>query len=269
MSALFRTLRATSRRAPSTMRSYATVTEGTSGANEFIKHREAIQHHAAKSAQLWRRITTEYIPGNPLRSILADEPDTLRDWTPAHNPVTSLWIDVANPTLISFTASTSLALLVSGSDLDRPALGSCPIRLQEPAESERWEVYTSRGDMVIHPTFNPSIHRRTRSQTRHPNERTPVPVPPANTRLTLLLSAPPSTVVVGFLNMMNLMAEHEAHIEHIKHENGGELPERIVYPYFNKRVKDFPWGNHTLFYNPEVSSSSALENGVNINPDEE
>ncbi|SCZ98346.1 BZ3500_MvSof-1268-A1-R1_Chr3-2g06311 [Microbotryum saponariae] len=129
MSALFRTLRTTSRRAPSTVRSYATATEG-SGANEFIKHREAIQHHAAQSAQLWRKIT--------------------------------LYV-------------------------------ACP------------------------------------------------------------------AIVVGFLNAMNLMAEHEAHVEHIKHENGGELPERIVYPYFNKRIKEFPWGNHTLFYNPEV----------NINPDEE
>ena len=25
------------------------------------------------------------------------------------------------------------------------------------------------------------------------------------------------------------MAEHEAHVEHIKEENGGEAPERIVY----------------------------------------
>jgi len=34
------------------------------------------------------------------------------------------------------------------------------------------------------------------------------------------------------------MDEHHAHVEHIKHENGGELPERVVYPYFNKRDRD-------------------------------
>ncbi|CEQ42915.1 SPOSA6832_04793, partial [Sporobolomyces salmonicolor] len=37
-----------------------------------------------------------------------------------------------------------------------------------------------------------------------------------------------------------LADDHEHHLEHIKEENGGELPERIKYPYFNKREKDFP-----------------------------
>lgn len=75
--------------------------------------------------------------------------------------------------------------------------------------------------------------------------------------------------MVGYLNGTALMAEHEAHLEHIKEENGGEAPERIVYvssslrrwghadgarqPYMNKRIKDFPWAsNNTLFYNPRV-----------------
>ncbi|KAK9900032.1 mitochondrial cytochrome c oxidase subunit VIa [Cystobasidium minutum MCA 4210] len=60
-------------------------------------------------------------------------------------------------------------------------------------------------------------------------------------------------VAVGYVNSNNLMAEHEAHVEHIKEENGGELPERIVYPYMNKRDKEFPWGNNTLFYNPHAN----------------
>ncbi|BGP72859.1 hypothetical protein RTBOTA2_004747 [Rhodotorula toruloides] len=88
-------------------------------------------------------------------------------------------------------------------------------------------------------------------------------------------------VIVAALNAKSLASEHEAHLEHIKEENGGELPERIVYPCtsdsvsdgrqrdwrktqdadsvveavldFNKREKDFPWGDNTLFYNPKVN----------------
>lgn len=36
-------------------------------------------------------------------------------------------------------------------------------------------------------------------------------------------------VIVAALNAKSLASEHEAHLEHIKEENGGELPERIVY----------------------------------------
>ena len=60
-------------------------------------------------------------------------------------------------------------------------------------------------------------------------------------------------IIIALLNAKNLAAEHEAHIEHMKEENGGELPERIVYPYFNKREKDLPWGPYTPFYNPRVN----------------
>merc|ERR1712080_494543 len=60
-------------------------------------------------------------------------------------------------------------------------------------------------------------------------------------------------IIIALLNAKNLAAEHEAHIEHMKEENGGELPERIVYPYFNKREKDFPWGPYTPFYNPHAN----------------
>ncbi|GAA6007214.1 hypothetical protein JCM10207_001548 [Rhodosporidiobolus poonsookiae] len=60
-------------------------------------------------------------------------------------------------------------------------------------------------------------------------------------------------VIIGTLNAKALADEHEAHLEHIKHENGGELPERIVYPYFNKREKDLPWGPNTPFFNPKVN----------------
>ncbi|GAA5932416.1 cytochrome c oxidase subunit VIa [Sporobolomyces koalae] len=87
-------------------------------------------------------------------------------------------------------------------------------------------------------------------------------------------------VIVGFLNAKSMADEHEAHLEHIKHENGGELPARIKYPCtrtslscsngrfppshlpvrdlllradFNKREKDMPWpSNKTLFWNDKV-----------------
>ncbi|GAA5916638.1 cytochrome c oxidase subunit VIa [Sporobolomyces salmoneus] len=60
-------------------------------------------------------------------------------------------------------------------------------------------------------------------------------------------------VIVGLLNAKSMADEHEAHLEHIKHENGGELPPRIKYPYFNKREKDMPWpSNKTLFWNDKV-----------------
>ncbi|KAH9824234.1 cytochrome c oxidase, subunit VIa [Melampsora americana] len=60
-------------------------------------------------------------------------------------------------------------------------------------------------------------------------------------------------VVLALFNAQKLANEHEAHLEHIKEENGGELPERIQYDYLNRRVKSFPWGNYPLFYNPKTN----------------
>ena len=50
----------------------------------------------------------------------------------------------------------------------------------------------------------------------------------------------------------NTETEHAAHIEHIKEENGGELPETPAYDFINRRSKPFPWGPNSLFYNPHV-----------------
>ncbi|MBW0517462.1 hypothetical protein O181_057177 [Austropuccinia psidii MF-1] len=61
------------------------------------------------------------------------------------------------------------------------------------------------------------------------------------------------SIVLALINAYNLAQEHERHLEHIKEENGGELPERIHYDYLNIRNKPFPWGNKTLFYNPKVN----------------
>ncbi|GAA5860202.1 hypothetical protein JCM8547_009224 [Rhodosporidiobolus lusitaniae] len=70
-------------------------------------------------------------------------------------------------------------------------------------------------------------------------------------KITYYVAAP--AIIIALLNAKSMADEHEAHIEHIKHENGGELPERIVYPYFNKREKDLPWGPNTPFFNPKVN----------------
>ncbi|KAI0067806.1 hypothetical protein BV25DRAFT_1819243 [Artomyces pyxidatus] len=50
----------------------------------------------------------------------------------------------------------------------------------------------------------------------------------------------------------NVEAEHAEHEEHVKEENGGHLPEVPAYDYLNKRVKPFPWGPNSLFFNPHV-----------------
>ncbi|KAA1115129.1 Cytochrome c oxidase subunit 6A, mitochondrial [Puccinia graminis f. sp. tritici] len=52
------------------------------------------------------------------------------------------------------------------------------------------------------------------------------------------------SIVLALVNAYNLAKEHEHHLEHIKEENGGELPERIHYDYLNIRNKSFPWGNY-------------------------
>lgn len=53
-------------------------------------------------------------------------------------------------------------------------------------------------------------------------------------------------------------AEHGAHIEHIKEENGGELPEVPEYDYMNKRERPFPWGMNSLFFNAHVSGYNTV-----------
>ncbi|KAF8647937.1 hypothetical protein AX16_006469 [Volvariella volvacea WC 439] len=50
----------------------------------------------------------------------------------------------------------------------------------------------------------------------------------------------------------NVESEHAAHIEHIKAENDGHLPEIPAYDYMNRRSKPYPWGMNSLFFNPEA-----------------
>jgi hypothetical protein len=60
------------------------------------------------------------------------------------------------------------------------------------------------------------------------------------------------TVLVGGIWTYKVEMEHKAHIEHERHENGGQLPEAPAYDHMNRRVKPFPWGQNALFFNPEV-----------------
>jgi hypothetical protein len=49
--------------------------------------------------------------------------------------------------------------------------------------------------------------------------------------------------------------EHKAHAEHERHANDGALPEVPGYEFLNRRVKPFPWGMNSLFFNPEVRTA--------------
>lgn len=60
-------------------------------------------------------------------------------------------------------------------------------------------------------------------------------------------------VAVCCAYVYNLEAEHNAHLEHIMHENDGKLPDPPAYEYLNRRIKPFPWGPNSLFYNAKVS----------------
>ncbi|GAA94311.1 uncharacterized protein L969DRAFT_19525 [Mixia osmundae IAM 14324] len=74
-------------------------------------------------------------------------------------------------------------------------------------------------------------------------------------KISLYVAIP--AAVIAYLNVRNLEQEHHEHLEHIKEENGGELPERVVYDFNNIRKKEFPWGRESLFFNPKTNISAA------------
>lgn len=100
------------------------------------------------------------------------------------------------------------------------------------------------------------------------------------------------TVAVYGIHIYNEEKAHAEHAEHLKEENGGEMPEKKVYPYMNvrsvislsfltnrsqslvrpfialmlnsffgwvHRKKAFPWGPQTIFFNPEVNAPASDE----------
>ncbi|KIJ45114.1 hypothetical protein M422DRAFT_207330 [Sphaerobolus stellatus SS14] len=76
-------------------------------------------------------------------------------------------------------------------------------------------------------------------------------------KISFYVCFPATLVTIAWVR--NVENEHEAHIEHIKAENGGELPAAPEYDYMNKRAKPFPWGQNTLFFNPHVNKDMAAE----------
>lgn len=50
--------------------------------------------------------------------------------------------------------------------------------------------------------------------------------------------------------------EHKVHLDHLRAENDGHLPEVPSYDYLNKRGKPYPWGMNSLFFNPHVCLST-------------
>ncbi|KAH9004346.1 hypothetical protein EDB86DRAFT_2798333, partial [Lactarius hatsudake] len=53
--------------------------------------------------------------------------------------------------------------------------------------------------------------------------------------------------------------EHAEHQEHLKKEKDGHLPETPGYDYLNRRVKPYPWGPNSLFFNPHVRSTLLIK----------
>ncbi|WOO83698.1 Cytochrome c oxidase subunit 6A, mitochondrial [Vanrija pseudolonga] len=60
-------------------------------------------------------------------------------------------------------------------------------------------------------------------------------------------------IIGGSFWAYKLEADHHHHLEHLKEENGGELPHPPAYEYLNIRIKPFPWGMQSLFFNPDVN----------------
>jgi len=48
-------------------------------------------------------------------------------------------------------------------------------------------------------------------------------------------------------------------LEYLREENGGLLPLAPDYEYLNRRVKFFPWGMNSFFFNPKVNKDMEVE----------
>jgi hypothetical protein len=59
-------------------------------------------------------------------------------------------------------------------------------------------------------------------------------------------------VITGGIWVYKVEKEHNEHLDHLRAENGGTLTQPPNYEYLNRRVKPFPWGMNSLFFNPEV-----------------
>ncbi|KAG6851191.1 hypothetical protein H0H93_015201 [Arthromyces matolae] len=57
----------------------------------------------------------------------------------------------------------------------------------------------------------------------------------------------------------NSEMEHKHHLDHLRAENDGKLPEVPAFEYMNRRSKPFPWGMNSLFFNPEANKDMSEE----------
>ncbi|KAF8078701.1 COX6A, subunit VIa of cytochrome c oxidase [Lyophyllum atratum] len=53
----------------------------------------------------------------------------------------------------------------------------------------------------------------------------------------------------------NAEVEHHHHLDHLRAENDGNLPEVPGFEYMNRRIKPFPWGMNSLFFNPHMNKN--------------
>lgn len=87
-----------------------------------------------------------------------------------------------------------------------------------------------------------------------------LPVRPAPLHLHPLSWSLPAFVTCAWV--YNVESEHAAHEEPLIEENNGTLPQPPPYPYLNRRVKPFPWGSNSLFFNAKVSFLALISNAI-------
>ncbi|KAG6814099.1 hypothetical protein H0H92_003146 [Tricholoma furcatifolium] len=68
-------------------------------------------------------------------------------------------------------------------------------------------------------------------------------------KISFYVCVPAIAVCVAWV--YNAEVEHKHHLDHLRAENDGKLPEVPGYEYMNRRSKPFPWGMNSLFFNPE------------------
>jgi hypothetical protein len=82
----------------------------------------------------------------------------------------------------------------------------------------------------------------------------------------LILASPPvSCAFPAFVTcawVYNVETEHAAHEDPLIEENNGTLPQPPSYPYLNRRVKPFPWGGNSLFFNSKVSFRTSIYSDI-------
>ncbi|CAD6893609.1 unnamed protein product [Tilletia controversa] len=73
-------------------------------------------------------------------------------------------------------------------------------------------------------------------------------------KISLYVCIPGAAVMAVYI--YGIEAAHIHHRDHEIHENGGELPERVMYEYNNIRKRSFPWGQQSLFFNQKANYPS-------------